>query len=105
MQDTNLPSLTAEQRAAALAKAAEARHERAALRDAIKAGDITLAEVFEREDDVARRMKVSALIEALPGYGKAKAAKIMEELGISESRRVQGLGVRQREQLLAKLGN
>ena len=46
-----------------------------------------------------------ALIEALPGYGKAKAAKIMEELGISESRRVQGLGVRQREQLLAKLGN
>lgn len=29
----------------------------------------------------------------------------MEELGISESRRVQGLGVRQREQLLAKLGN
>jgi hypothetical protein len=29
----------------------------------------------------------------------------MEELGISESRRVQGLGVRQREQLLARLGN
>lgn len=105
MQDTNLPSLTPEQRAEALAKAAAARHERAALRDDIKAGNVTLAEVFEREDDVARRMKVSALIEALPGYGKAKAAKIMEELGISESRRVQGLGVRQREQLLAKLGN
>lgn len=28
-------------------------------------------------------MKVSTLIESLPGYGKAKAAKIMEELGIS----------------------
>ena len=105
MQDTNLPSLTPEQRAEALAKAAAARHARAALRDDIKAGNVTLAEVFEMDDDVARRMKVSALIEALPGYGKAKAAKIMEELGISESRRVQGLGVRQREQLLAKLGN
>jgi hypothetical protein len=105
MQDNNLPSLTPEQRAEALAKAAKARHERAALREDIKAGKITLAQVFEMEDGVARRMKVSALIEALPGYGKAKAAKIMEELGISESRRVQGLGVRQREQLLEKLGN
>ena len=34
---------------------------------------------------------------------KAKAAKIMEELGISATRRVQGLGVRQREQLLEQL--
>ncbi len=105
MQDTNLPSLTSEQRAEALKKAAAARHARAALRDDIKAGKVTLEQVFEMDDDVARRMKVSALIEAMPGYGKAKAAKIMEELGISESRRIQGLGIRQREQLLAKLGN
>ena len=34
---------------------------------------------------------------------KAKAAKIMDELGISATRRVQGLGVRQREQLLEAL--
>ena len=105
MQDTNLPSLTSEQRAEALKKAAAARYARAALRDDIKAGKVTLEQVFEMDDDVARRMKVSALIEAMPGYGKAKAAKIMEELGISESRRIQGLGIRQREQLLAKLGN
>ena len=49
-------------------------------------------------------MKVSTLLESLPGYGKAKAAKIMEELEISESRRVQGLGARQREQLMERLG-
>lgn len=48
-------------------------------------------------------MKVSALIESLPGYGKAKAAKIMDELGISATRRVKGLGARQREQLLEAL--
>ena len=56
------------------------------------------------DTDVAKRMKVSILIESLPGYGKAKAAKIMDELDISESRRVQGLGKRQREALLERLG-
>ena len=98
-----LPQLTDEQRKAALEKAAQARHERAELRDKIKSGKVTLAEVLDSDDPIANRMKVSALIESLPGYGKAKAAKIMEELGISATRRVQGLGVRQREQLLEQL--
>lgn len=98
-----LPQLTDEQRKAALEKAAAARHARAELREKIKKGEITLDEVLDSEDPIAARMKVSALIESLPGYGKAKAAKIMNELGISPSRRVKGLGARQREQLLEAL--
>jgi signal recognition particle GTPase len=98
-----LPQLTDEQRKAALEKAAAARHARAELRDKIKKGEITLEEVLDSEDPIAARMKVSALIESLPGYGKAKAAKIMNELGISPTRRVKGLGARQREQLLEAL--
>lgn len=98
-----LPQLTDEQRKAALEKAAAARHARAELRDNIKSGKVTLAEVLESDDPIASRMKVSALIESLPGYGKAKAAKVMEDLGISASRRVKGLGARQREQLLEAL--
>ena len=98
-----LPQLTDEQRKAALEKAAAARHARAELRDKIKKGEISLEEVLDSEDPIAARMKVSALIESLPGYGKAKAAKIMSELGISPSRRVKGLGARQREQLLEAL--
>ena len=98
-----LPELTAEQRKAALEKAAAARHARAELREKIKKGDVTLAEVLDSEDPIAARMKVSALIESLPGYGKAKATKLMNELGISPSRRVKGLGARQREQLLEAL--
>ena len=81
-----LPQLTDEQRKAALEKAAAARHARAELREKIKKGDTTLEDVL-----------------ALPGYGKAKAAKIMNDLGISPSRRVKGLGARQREQLLEAL--
>lgn len=98
-----LPELTDEQRKAALEKAAAARHERAELREKIKKGEVSVEEVLNSDDPIASRMKVSTLIESLPGYGKAKAAKIMEELGISQSRRVQGLGVRQREKLLEAL--
>lgn len=98
-----LPQLSDEQRKAALEKAAAARHARAELRDKIKKGETTLEDVLDSDDPVASRMKVSALIESLPGYGKAKAAKIMNELGISPSRRVKGLGARQREQLLETL--
>jgi hypothetical protein len=95
-----LPQLTEEQRAANLKKAAEARHARAELREKIKNGDVSLEEVMSSEDPAAARMPVRALIESLPGYGKAKAAKIMEELEISPKRRVQGLGARQRERLI-----
>ena len=98
-----LPQLTDEQRKAALEKAAQARHERAELREKIKSGKVTLEDVLDSDDPIASRMKVSTLIESLPGYGKAKAAKIMDELGISASRRVKGLGARQREQLVEAL--
>ena len=96
-----LPQLTDEQRKQALEKAAAARHARAELREQIKKGEKSLESVLNSDDPIASRMKVSTLIESLPGY--AKAAKIMEELGISATRRVQGLGVRQREQLLEQL--
>jgi len=45
---------------------------------------------------------VSAVLEALPGVGKVRARKIMERLDISASRRVKGLGPKQRESLLAE---
>lgn len=98
-----LPQLSADQRKEALEKAAQARHARAELRDSIKSGKVSLEEVLDSDDPIATRLKVSALIESLPGYGKAKAAKIMDELGISPTRRVKGLGARQREQLVEAL--
>lgn len=73
-----LPQLTDEQRKQALEKAAAARHARAELREQIKKGEKSLESVLNSDDPIASRMKVSTLIESLPGYGKAKAAKIME---------------------------
>jgi hypothetical protein len=100
-----LPNLSEADRQAALKKAAEARAKRAAVRAEIKSGSLSFADVMKRADDpIVARMKVSALLESLPGFGKAKAAKVMEELAISDSRRVQGLGARQREMLMERLG-
>ncbi len=99
-----LPSLTPEQRAAALEKAAEARKARAELKNKLKNGGVTLSQVLSdgQTDDIVGKMKVSAVLEALPGVGKKKAAQIMEELGISETRRVRGLGSNQVSALEAK---
>ncbi len=99
-----LPQLTDEQRKQALEKAAAARHARAELREQIKKGEKSLESVLNSDDPIASRMKVSTLIETLPGYGKAKAEKIMKELQIAESRRLRGLGDRQRAALLERLG-
>ena len=92
-----LPTLTPEQRSAALEKAAEARKARAELKTKLKDGDVTLSQVLEdgQTNDIVGKMKVSAVLEALPGVGKVKAAQTMEELGISDTRRVRGLGTNQ----------
>jgi transposase len=89
--------LTPEQRAAALAKAAEARRERAEVKNRLKHSGASLNEVVKeaQENEVIGKMKVSALLESMPGVGKVRAKQIMERLGISESRRVRGLGANQ----------
>lgn len=99
-----LPRLSDEDRKRALEKAAAARQARAQLKARIKKGEMSLSDVLRRADDpIVARMKVSSLLESMPGYGKAKAAKIMSDLEISPTRRVQGLGSKQKEQLLKKV--
>ena len=97
-----LPELTPEQRADALAKAAAARRERAAVKNRLKNAEGSLKEVIAegKENDVVGKMKVSALLESLPGVGRVRARQVMEDIGISESRRVRGLGANQVAQLL-----
>ena len=92
-----LPPLTAEQRAAALAKAAEARRIRAEVKNRLKHSGASIGEVIARgqSDDVIGKMKVSALLESMPGVGKVRAAEIMERIQIAANRRVRGLGAHQ----------
>lgn len=96
------PQLTPEQRQAALAKAAEARKARAEIKEKLKMGSLTLKELMEQgtNDETVGKMKVLAVLEALPGVGKVKARRTMEEIGISETRRIRGLGEQQKKSLL-----
>ena len=100
------PSLSPDERQAALEKAAAARRLRAELKEKLKMGSLTLRELLNQSasDEVVAKMKIVSVLESLPGLGKVKARKLMEEIGISETRRIQGLGDQQRKKLFEKLG-
>jgi hypothetical protein len=98
-----LPTLNDEQRKEALAKAAQARKKRAELKGELKSGKRSLKDILETQgDDTVGKMKVSTVLESLPGVGKVKARKLMEQLDISATRRVRGLGSKQKGALLAE---
>lgn len=99
------PELDPEQRRAALEQAAVARRIRAEVKARVKAGELSLAEVLDRDEEAVRSLKVSELLAALPRMGPPTAARAMERLGIAASRRVRGLGPRQRERLLGAFGD
>jgi len=99
------PSLSPDERQAALDKAASVRRLRAELKEKLKMGSLSFKELLEQgaDDEVVAKMKVVSVLESLPGLGKVKARRLMEEIGISETRRLQGLGEQQRRRLMEKL--
>lgn len=101
------PPLTDEARQAALAKAGEARRVRAELKTQLKDGEVRFAQVLERAgtDDLVAKTKILTILESLPGVGKVKARRTMEAIGIAEGRRIQGLGGKQRRELLEAFGD
>ena len=96
------PKLTAEQRRAALAKSTASRQVRAAIKARVKSGDLSLSAVLElaQNDEAVAKMRVAELLESFSGVGKVRALAILERLEISLTRRIQGLGVAQRQNLL-----
>lgn len=100
------PSLTPDERRAALAKAAAARRVRAQVKEELKTSTLTLSELFDRaeSDDILGKLKVVSMLESMPNTGKVKARRLMRDLDISESRRLRGLGPNQRRRLLEHFG-
>ena len=94
-----LPKLTTDQRAAALAKAIEARRERAAAKGAVRAGTVKPAEILESTEAPYSKIRVFEFLTACPGIGAVTARKIIVALGVSEGRRLRGLGPRQKSRL------
>ena len=99
-----IPKLSPEERSKALQKAQQTRSKRMEVRKNLKAGKLTLNNILaETENEIYAKMRVKYLLESLPQVGKITTKKIMEEIGIDEARRVQGLGSRQKSQLQERL--
>jgi len=98
------PALTPEQRADALVKAAHSRRARADIKAQVKSGEMGISDVLilAKTDPAIAKMRVSELLESLPGVGKIRAAAIMERLTISAPRRIQGLGIHQKTELISE---
>ncbi len=96
-----LPPMTPEQRAGALVKARAAGAERARVKAGLKSGATTVPDVLDAalESEPLAKMRVSALLQAVPGIGPARAAQVMERLKIDGKRRLGGLGPNQRQAL------
>ncbi len=92
-----VPELTTEQRRAALEKAAVVRRERAEVKNRLKHSGASLPDMVRagQSNEVIGKMRVVDLLQAMPGVGKVRARSLMERIGISESRRVRGLGSNQ----------
>jgi guanylate kinase len=95
------PKLSAAERTAALDAAKQARRSRAAVKEQIRTGELKVLQVIElaSTNTAIGRMKISELIEAVPGMGEVRVKAILERLEISPSRRIQGLGVLQLQRL------
>ncbi len=96
------PEISDEQRRAALEKAGQARTRRAEIKALLQTGSLTLDDVFTdaETDDIVAGTKVYPLLAAMPGMGKVKAMRLMEDCRIADNRKIRGLGTRQRECLL-----
>ena len=95
------PKLTPEERARALAKAKESRQIRAAVKARVKSGELSITDVvsMSKDDEAIAKMRVLELVESMSGVGKIRGKSMLERLGISLTRRIQGLGRHQLESL------
>jgi hypothetical protein len=99
------PQLSTEERSAALLKAKRSRQVRALVKNKVKAGELSLADVFKQSqnDPIIGKMRVADLLASITGVGKVRASAIMERLSISPTRRIQGLGKHQIASLISEL--
>jgi hypothetical protein len=102
-----IPPLSDEQRQQARHAATEARRRRAEIKQALRSGESSLAQVLDlaESDDVIAHAKVIDVLKALPRVGTVRASKVMERLDIAANRRLRGLGKHQTAALIAEFSD
>ncbi len=101
-----IPTLSAGELADARAKAVETRRARAALKNAVRAGEKAPSQALVEAiaDPQLKLIKVVDFLKAVPRIGEKKAVAIMDRYSIASSRRLGGLGAHQLEGLKKELG-
>ena len=101
-----IPPLSDEQRQQARHAATQARRRRAEVKQALRTGQQSLADVLAaaEHDDVVAHAKVVDVLKALPRVGAVRATRVMERLDIAPNRRLRGLGKHQSAALVAEFG-
>lgn len=94
-----LSEFTPEERMRYLELAKKSREERVRLKACVKSGELSFVDALT--DERCKKIPVRQLIECVPGMGKCKTDAIMKRFHIAQNRRVGGLGIRQREHLIA----
>ncbi len=99
------PNLSQEQRVEASRLAVANRRRRAEVKRMVKSGELSLEELFElaAHEECVAQMRAYDLISALPAIGEVKAERIMNNASIAKTRRIRGLGPKQRAELFRAL--
>ena len=87
-------------RVAALELAERIRTTRETLIEQVRVGAVELRQILDSQDPYIRVVKVVTVIENLPGLGKVKARRILDEVGISANLKIDRLDEDRRARLL-----
>jgi guanylate kinase len=91
-----------EDRRRALELSKESRQVRAKYKGLINSGELSIIDFLSmaESNSILGKMRVRDLLESVPGYGKVRVENLMKKSEISPTRRVQGLGKKQRSSLI-----
>jgi hypothetical protein len=104
LYDVNaIPDRTLAQRFDALNHANQIRSERAQLKRDLKAGRADTADLLLEPPEWLESMKLFDLLLATPKYGRVKVNTALKKCGISASKTIGGLSVRQRAEIVSVL--
>ena len=94
------PARSLDQRMEALRRANDVRVRRAQLKRDLKAGRVQVESILLHPPDWVSTAKVFDILMAVPKFGRVKAARLLNQCRISQSKTVGGLSERQRNELV-----
>ncbi len=94
------PERSLDQRMEALKRANDIRVRRAKLKKELKEGQASIELVLLEPPDYVETAKVLDMLMAVPKFGRVKAARLLNQCRISQSKTVGGLSDRQRAELV-----